>query len=842
MGRARSADEVAALREARLSPAMPLALLFSSGAIALVYETLWLRRFTSLFGATAPAAAPTVSATFAGLALGSAWFGARAPRWARPLRVYALLEIGAGAAALAIPALERVYASLAPWFYAHLAEAPGLLLGVKTLQILLALFPTTFLLGGTLPVVTHALDDLRGGGGLRSGGLYAANTLGAVLGALAVPFLLLPALGAAQAYVLAIAGSFVLGAAAWWLDLRGGTPRPPPSFPADVPRPPLDPLRRTRLMLAFTSGIVTLGLEVIWVRMLSQVHQNSIHAFAIVLAVFLAALAGGAALGTALARRTRDAWIPLERAWIGAGLLTLAAPAVFVPLTGGLDYLTSDGRVGYISELALVCAVTFAPATLCAGMVLPILLALSARSSGPASPEVGRLLAINTVGAVLGPLITTFALFRWLGLWGSAAALGLAQQVVPLALRGTHRERRSTLRTVSLLVPAALLAWHVTSLPRAYVDRERDERLVWISEGSHGIASAVRDEHSTRLKFDNFYTLGGSGMPGEARQLGHLPLLVHGAPRRVAFIGLGTGITASAALMQMVDEIVVFELLPEAVEGARTIFADVNLRLLENPRVKLVVDDARSQLRAVERPFDVIIGDLVVPWRRGESSLHTREHFANVKRALAQNGLFCLWLPLFQMSEEEFRIVAATFLDVFPRASVWRSDFRADLPALGLVGRAGDVLLEPRTSDERVRSFAPVLAEENRYLAHPAGLWLHLAGELGAEATWVARTRRNTVDTPWLELLSARVPLSKRQRDPTLFRREPLLSFLEEIRTVSPGGPLDAEHVRWRDLGGELFRASTLDYLGEEEKARTLAFATLEALPREIRESVLAVE
>ncbi len=738
MGRARSAvaststgSRTSAGENARGIPAAILALLLFSGAVALVYETLWLRGFTTLFGATAPAAAATVSATFAGFALGSAWFGKRAPRWSRPLRTYALLEIGAGAAALAILALERGYAGLAPWLYARLADAPGLLLAVKTSQVLVALLPATFLLGGTLPVVTHAVDDLRGGGGLRSGGLYSANTLGAVLGALAVPFVLLPAFGAARAYMLAVAGSLVLGLTAWWLDLRTSASRPLPLATGVASGLPSDPLRRPRLALAFASGFALLGLEVIWVRMLSQVHQNSIHAFAIVLAVFLAALAAGAALGTALARRARDAWLVLDGIWIGAGLLTLAAPVLFVPLTGGLDYLMSDDRGGYFSELALVCILTFAPATLCAGMVLPILLALTARTGGPAAPEVGRLLAVNTTGAVLGPLVTTFALFPWLGLWGSTAALGLAQATVALAIRGSGPGQRFRWAATAL---AALLAWQVSTLPRVHLDRERGERPVWLREGSHGIASAVRDEISTRLKFDNFYTLGGSGTPGEARQLGHLPLLVHGAPRRVAFIGLGTGITASAALMQNVDEIVVFELLPEVVEGARTIFADANLRLLEDPRVQLIVDDARNQLRAVGRPYDVVVGDLVVPWRRGESSLHTREHFANVKRALAQDGLFCLWLPLFQMSEEEFRIVAATFLDVFPRASVWRSDFRADLPALGLIGRARDTPLEPPTSDERVRALARVLTEENRYLAHAAGLWLHLAGELAAEA------------------------------------------------------------------------------------------------------------
>lgn len=834
----------AADRDARVRMRTPLALLFLSGAIALVYESLWMRSFTGLFGATAPAAAATVSAMFAGFAMGSAWFGRRAPRWSRPLRVYGLLELGSAVAALAILWVQRGYESLAPSLYAHLGDAPGALLAAKTIQVLLAVLPATFLLGGTLPVITHAVDDLLGGAGLRCGSLYAANTLGAVIGALAVPFLLLPSLGASRSYVLAAVAGLVLGSAAWWLDSRRETSRPasPRQEPSAIP-PPL-PAREIRalLLLAFASGLLTLGLEVIWVRMLSQVHQNSVHAFAIVLAVFLAAIAIGAALGTRIAKRCPHVWLPLERIWIAAGMLTLLAPASFVPLTGGLDYLTSTSRSAYFTELTLVCALTFVPATLCAGMVLPLLLAHSVRSGEAAAPRIGRVLAANTGGAIIGPLATTFALFPWLGMWGSVVALGLGQAAVALWIRTARCTRSSPWIAAAGPLIAALLSWHVLSLPRVYLDPEQDEQLAWIREGSHGIASAVRHGDNVRLKFDNFYTLGGSASLANARQLGHIPLLLHAAPRRVAFLGLGTGITASAALMQGVNEIVVFELLPEVAAGARTIFAEQNQHLLESPHVRLIVDDARSHLRAAAQQYDVIVGDLLVPWRRGESALYTREHFVNMGRALAPGGLFCQWLPTYQMSEAEFRIVVATFLDVFPSASLWRSDFVAAFPALGLVGHAHDLALAEESIDRRVQALRAVLVAENRYMAHAAGLWLHLVGGLSADAPWVSGTRRNTQDLPWLEMLSARVPLSGAARDPSTFMGEPLLRFLEELRAPVTRGPLaalDAERLRWRDLGGDLFRASCMDAGGEEETARTLAFATLAELPREIQESVL---
>jgi spermidine synthase len=830
-------------RPDRLPAWAPVGLCFVSGAVALAYETLWMRAFASLFGATAPAAAVTISALFAGLAAGSAWFGKRAPRVRRPLLLYAGLETAAAVAALAVLALARLYSDWTPALQTRLGSDPGLLALLKGLLALLALFPPAFFLGGTLPVLTEATDDRRGGGGLGASRFYAANTLGGVAGCLAVPFALLPYLGASRGYRLLVLVSLALGLAALVLDRRLRTAARTPSATSALglaePRAPASATGVPHA-LAFASGFLALGLEVVWMRMLSQVHPNSIQAYAVVLAVFLGALFAGASIGLRLARRGGATWPAAP--WIASGLLTLAAPPVFVAATRGLRYVADADGGGYLASLLSICASTFVPATVCAGTILPLLLARAAgpaAPAGPASPEVGRLLAFNTAGCILGPLVTTFALFPWLGMWGSAVALGVAELAVPLLV--LRRPAWSGGRLLALAAPAGLLAWLALEQPRVRIDEKRGEELVWLREGSHGIASVVRDPGGLRLKLDNAYTLGGSATPGDARVLGHLPLLAHDAPRRVAFLGLGTGITASAALVHDIEEATLFELSPEVALAARTVFAEANRRLLEDPRVRLVVDDALSHLRATPGRFDVVVGDLVVPWRRGESALFTREHFEDVRRALAPGGLFCQWLPLYQMSEEELRIVVATFLDVFPRASVWRGDFVAARPTLGLMGRAGEEPLAVDAIDARASALADELALDSGYLAHPAGVWVHLVGGLERGAPWVARTRRSTRDMPWLELLSAR-SARRRPGESRWFTGAPLLAFLEEFhRDGAPEAEpsLDAEHRRWRDVGEALFQASCLDAEGREEEARSLAFGALAALPSEIQETLL---
>ena len=75
----------------------------------------------------------------------------------------------------------------------------------------------------------------------------------------------------------------------------------------------------------------------------------------------------------------------------------------------------------------------------------------------------------------------------------------------------------------------------------------------------------------------------------------------------------------------------------------------------------------------------------------------TREHFAAARRALAPGGIFCQWLPLFQLSVPEVQVLVRTFLTVFPRASVWRGDFTADEPAIALIGGREPFTPRPET-------------------------------------------------------------------------------------------------------------------------------------------------
>jgi spermidine synthase len=237
----------------------------------------------------------------------------------------------------------------------------------------------------------------------------------------------------------------------------------------------------------------------------------------------------------------------------------------------------------------------------------------------------------------VGPLIATYAILPVLGLWAGIAAIGLIMVVAgEVSLQGLFKKRVCIVRQAAILalLTGLTVSQNPFTLPRARIQREGNERLIHIDEGSHGIVAVLESPGDRWMLLNNFYTLGGTASAIEERQQGRIPLLLHPAPRKVAYLGLGTGITAGGALLPTVQKVVALEFIPEVVAAAREYFAEPNLGVLNDGKVEVIHEDARIFLKASRQDFDVIIGDLVVPWRSGESALFT----ANISRQLASHS------------------------------------------------------------------------------------------------------------------------------------------------------------------------------------------------------------
>ncbi len=778
-----------------------LGIAFASGTAALVYQVVWLRWFQLLFGSTAYAASATLCAFFTGLALGAALVGRVTGRWSRPLALYGVIELGAAFCSLLVPLAVGLYEPIYAALYQTLAEQRLAFVVVKYALALAAMLPAATLLGGTLPPLAAALvRDARELG--REGALlYAMNLLGAALGSALAAFWLIEALGLRASYGVGVVLSLVTGGAALILARRG------PVAPSVGAREPESAAPPRYLVLSFASGFGILALEVLLIHALAQVLNSSVYSFGAVLVVVLLALAAGAGLVSATAR-----WLPprnlLLAALLTEALLLTLLPWLMVTITQGLSRHAS----GTLLHGLVLAAAFGGPALLVGGIVLPLTFRLA--SGGTVGRRVGGLLAVNTAGGILGSLLASFLLLEWLGLWPSLAALGLAYGAAALLVGGAPRARwlRGAL-VGGLALAAAAGPANPWRLP--VVAPDAGERVLAVEEGPHGVASVLESpDGQRRIKLNNYYSLGGSRVRVGQERAGHLPLLLHPQPKRVLFVGAATGGTAAAAVAHPVEEIVLVELVPEVQDLAAEYFGSATRGVHSDPRTRLVVEDGRNHLRAVPERYDVVVADLFVPWRPGVGSLYTREHFQAVRDHLTRDGVFCQWLPLYQFGPQELEIVIATFLDVFPDATLWRGDFFARTPVAALIGRLGSPLWRTAVED-RARALGR-RGVEDRWVVEPAGLWMLYMGPLARLRGRLEDVPLNTDDRPRFEFRAGRS--SARDRQEFLTRGWPELADLVIAPPNAPDpGFLGAppQGPRW----GELFARASREALAQDRPA-----------------------
>jgi spermidine synthase len=365
---------------------------------------------------------------------------------------------------------------------------------------------------------------------------------------------------------------------------------------------------------------------------------------------------------------------------------------------------------------------------------------------------VGLLLVANTLGSIAGALITPFVLLPAAGPWSSFVVLAGLYALPAIALPDRTPGRRIARQGVFALgVLVVLRLANPLGLPLVRV--ERGESLLSAEPGAAGVVAVVERSDGRVLRTDNSSVLGGTRDQVHEEREALLPLLLAPQARRVAFLGSATGISAGALLPHSTASLHLVELVPGVAGAARHFFADANRGVYDDPRTEVVLDDARNFLRKTQEQFDLVIADLFVPWRAGTGSLYTREHFEAVRDHLAPDGVFCQWLPLYQLTLAEFETIAATFLDVFPRAALFRGDFYGDFPIAALVGFRGRV-----PSVEEVREGALRLeatGAKDRWVTDPVGPFALYVGPLTPLAPALAGVARNTDDRPRIEFLAA---------------------------------------------------------------------------------------
>ena len=781
--------------ESRPALALLYLLFFLSGLAALIYQVVWVRSLSLVFGGSHLAVTTVLSVFMGGLALGGVLLGARADRARRPLRLYAALEIGIALSAAAFYALLQIYPSIyVP--LARVAEANSLWLTlVRVALASLGMIVPTTLMGGTLPVLSRFVAGLPEGLRGRLSFLYAVNTLGAVAGTLAAGFLLLPQLGVTRSVSVAVGINLLVGAIAWLLPAQAVGDRPPPSTAA------VDPIRSgdgrslaSRLVLIGigVSGFCALGYEVLWTRVLTLVVGTSVYSFAILLAAFLTGIAAGGQSESILRRlaHRRDAgW----RWWVAAfgaaqvliGLSALAVtwalrdlPLYAVRLQG--IFRPGSGEFGAQQAASFVVAFAFlAVPAFFMGLAFPVAGNVHAAWRQTAGKAVGEVLTCNTVGAILGAALAGFVLVYRFGFERSLQLLVVANLAVGIAILASlleTRARRPAVAGVAVAAVAAALAlalfpdWGRGWDPKFFAifrnnqyqafdtpDRIRDAiantDVLYFFEGVNETISVIHPRGAQQAFIVNGRVEASTTHQDKQcqRTLGHLPLLAHPHPRKVFVLGTGTGMTLGAVTIHPeVEEIVLAEIEPGVLPATRT-FAAWNHRALDNPKVRVVFNDGRNFLRTTRERFDVITADPIHPWSGGASYLYTDEYFRLASERLNPGGVICQWLPIYELDAADLRSVVRTFANRYRHVMLWLTHYDAEI-----LGSNEPIAFDPDLLDRRI-AVSPIREDlEEVFMGSAADFLAYFVAGTEGLREFCRGGALNTDDNLWLEFHSPR--------------------------------------------------------------------------------------
>ena len=694
---------------------MVFVLFFASGAAGLVYQVIWLRQLTLIFGATAYASSVVLSTFMGGLALGSYWGGRRADHWRdRPLRTYGKLELGITVYAATIPWLLDRATPLLEIAWKLGADRHFALLGlIKFIAIAALILPATTLMGATLPVLSRVAAHTTRSVGARVGALYAVNTFGAVVGTVFAAFVALPALGMKRTLLANVTLNALVGIVAWTAGRRSKGAERPFAESSDQ-NAPIQQVPRTLILAFAASGFAAMVLEVAWTRGLALVLGSSVYAYASMLTAFLLGLASGAGSAAYFLKRRRnaDSRIILAVVLAAAGLLSFAAahaiqtlPRLFAEI---YFRLSPSPQGWWVAQLGIALFVMF-PTTYALGWVFPLVLEAVGGGRHRIASSVGRIYAANTVGTIVGAACGGFLLIPLIGVGTTLVGVAVGQLLLGAALlpgstSGNSRRRRAlAVACVAFALLCVLFrpGWDVLMMNSGVymnvqnVDASKgwdafrrqiraNNELVYARDGLTASILVARQP-----ELDNMYLAVNGKIDASSHEdletqimAGHLPLLFHPAPRDILIIGLASGITVGSAATHPVERIRVVEVEGAMVEAARR-FGLYNNDVLDDPRVTLSINDARNELQFNPMDYDVIISEPSNPWMTVAANLFTEDFFRIGRARLRPGGVFGQWIQTYCLTPAHLRSILAGFHRAFPHVLVFEASNGVDLLVLG---------------------------------------------------------------------------------------------------------------------------------------------------------------
>lgn len=657
-----------------------LLLFVGSGCAALIYEIVWFQLLQLVIGSSAVSLGVLLGTFMGGMCLGSFVL----PRFIdvrhHPLRVYAVLELGIGVMGLVLlfgmPLVNGVYA----W-------VGGGHIVFRALIAALCLLPPTLMMGATLPAIARWVQSTPTGVSWL-GFFYGSNIAGAVLGSLLAGFYLLRVFDMAVATYVAVALNVIV--AVIGLAIAKVTTHEPPVES-------LDGAQRaegaTTIYVAIAlSGMTALASEVLWTRLLSLVFGATVYAFSLILAVFLFGLGIGSSVGSVIARGSAN-----PRAALGWCQMLLCGAMAWAALmlTQSLPYWPINPSIAtdpwFNFQLDMVrCLWVVLPGAILWGASFPLALASVAAPGQDPGRLVGGVYAANTVGAIVGSLVSGLVLVVYMGTQHAQqvliviSALSALMLLAPVVTEEVGSKGRRIALTVLLVVAtgaAGLLVRTVAPVPGILVAYGRYAAtwvgltdIIYVGEGLNAFVAVSQTSTGVR-NYHNAGKVQASSEPQDMRlqrMLGHFTHLIPKAPKNALVIGCGAGVTAGAvSIGPGVEHMTIAEIEPLVPASVSKYFGEHNYNVVDNPKVTVHIDDARHFLLTTNQMFDAITSDPLDPWVKGAATLYTREFFEIVKKHLNPGGVVTLFVQLYESNPAAVKSEIGTFLEAFPHGVVW---------------------------------------------------------------------------------------------------------------------------------------------------------------------------
>lgn len=751
-----------------------------------MYEVVWARMMTHVFGTTATAVGTIIAAFMSGLAVGSWLLGKTADRSPNPLRLYAYLEIGVGLAALGahliLDRLTPVYLAVYEMF-----GRSDLALGLaRFILVFCVVMVPTMLMGATLPVLSRFVLTHLSAVGADLSALYAINTVGAVAGTTVTGFYLVGVYGIHLTVYSAVLGNIGIGVVAWIASARaaaGPAARAPKINALSATDSPIGEAPRTGiyrlLLLGFAiSGFTSFAYEIYWTRSLVFLLGNSTYAVTTMLTAFLTGIALGGYLVRFIADRVADRIALFGWIQIFVGVSSSAAlPLLFFfaePQAIREFLIEASDQVNQLVALRFGVAflVMLIPATLI-GTTFPLVGRIGVQDLRQTGSAVGQIYAVNTLGNVVGALLPGVVLLHWFGIQPGILAMAVLNVCVGVAMLLSPPVRFMSLCwAVPAVCVSAALVFSRAPLEFQFPARNQtsSDRVLFYREGPSATTKVFLnpDTREKSMSVDGI-TIGGTGFTDYKQQLlAHLPKLLVEEVSAELSVGLGSGIlVGESARHDRIREITCVEIEPSVVAGA-AFFSEESHNVLRDPRLRVVVDDVLNHLRITADKYHIISADEKTLMDYASNGLsYSREYYDLLRSRLAPGGLLIQWVPT-GLPPRLYRMVLKTFTSSFPHALLWYSP-----PAIQY-GPTNTILLgsteEIEISTSRVRrslnSSPTAFAGIAQYgLTSAEAVLAHFMADETALREAVRDSPENTLDHPRYEFFSFEdyaVPLYQR--------------------------------------------------------------------------------